>query len=89
MASESFRKGDPAGIPIASDDPKAIEVGSELVRQAGFVPVVVPLAKADEFGPGRPARRRRLHRGGMEAEARPRQVNPGRRESGRRRVRAA
>lgn len=41
-------------IPLASDDPKAIAVGSDLVRQAGFEPVVVPLAKAGEFGPGLP-----------------------------------
>lgn len=54
MAEDGGRKTDPIAIPLASDDPKAIAVGSELVRQAGFVPVVVPLAKADEFGPGRP-----------------------------------
>ena len=54
MASESFRKGDPVGIPIASDDPKALAVGSDLVRQAGFVPVEVPLSRAEEFGPKRP-----------------------------------
>ncbi len=54
MEADSFRKSDPVGIPLASDDPKAIEVGSDLVRQAGFVPVLVPLARADEFGPKRP-----------------------------------
>lgn len=54
MASDSGRKGEPVAIPLASDDPKAVAVGSELVRQAGFVPVVVPLKRADEFGPGRP-----------------------------------
>ena len=53
MASESNRKGDPVGIPLASDDPQAVEVGSDLVKQAGFVPVVVPLARAGEFGPQR------------------------------------
>lgn len=41
-------------IPLASDDDKAIAVGSELVRQAGFEPVVVPLKRAGEFGPGLP-----------------------------------
>ena len=41
-------------IPLASDDPKAIEIGSALVRQAGFEPVVVPLKRAGEFGPGLP-----------------------------------
>ena len=54
MESDSNRKGDPVGIPLASDDPKAIAVGSDLIRQAGFVPVVVPLSRADEIGPGRP-----------------------------------
>ncbi len=41
-------------IPLASDDAKAIEVGSALVRQAGFDPVVVPLKRAGAFGPGLP-----------------------------------
>ena len=53
MTSESDRKGDPVGIPLASDDPEAIKIGSELVKQAGFVPVVVPLARAGDFGPQR------------------------------------
>ena len=54
MTSDSNRAGDPVAIPIASDDAKAIEVGSALVRQAGFVPVLVPLKRAGEFGPQRP-----------------------------------
>jgi predicted dinucleotide-binding enzyme len=29
------------GMPIAGDDKKAIEVASQLVREAGFEPVVV------------------------------------------------
>ena len=53
MTSDSNRKGDPVGIPLASDDPDAIKVGSDLVKQAGFVPVVVPLARAGDFGPQR------------------------------------
>ena len=48
------KDGEQLGIPLASDDPKAIEVGSALVRQAGFEPIVVPLARAGEIGPGRP-----------------------------------
>ncbi len=54
MAADSNKAGDKIAIPLASDDAKAIEVGSDLVRQAGFVPVVVPLARAGEFGPGLP-----------------------------------
>lgn len=47
-------KPDPIGIPLAGDDPKALAVGEDLVRQAGFEPVVVPLKRAGEFGPGLP-----------------------------------
>lgn len=54
MAADSNRAGDSVAIPLAGDDPKAVAVGSDLVRQAGFVPVVVPLKRADEFGPGMP-----------------------------------
>ena len=53
MASDG-NKPDPIGIPLAGDDPKALDVGADLVRQAGFMPVVVPLKRADEFGPGLP-----------------------------------
>ena len=54
MAADAFRKDDRIAIPLASDDPQATAVGSELVSQIGFEPVVVPLARADELGPGRP-----------------------------------
>lgn len=54
IASDSNRSGDPIAIPIASDDAEAIKVGSDLVKQAGFVPVLVPLRRADEFGPRLP-----------------------------------
>ena len=48
------KDGQQLGIPLSSDDPEAIKVASELVRQAGFEPIVVPLARAGEIGPGRP-----------------------------------
>ena len=48
------KEGEQLGIPLAGDDPEAIKVASELVRQAGFEPIVVPLARAGEIGPGRP-----------------------------------
>ena len=41
-------------IPMAGDDPHAIEVASQLVRDAGFDPVVVPLKRAQEFAQGGP-----------------------------------
>jgi 8-hydroxy-5-deazaflavin:NADPH oxidoreductase len=40
------------GIPLASDDPDALEMASGLVRDAGFDPVVVgPLARGKDFEP--------------------------------------
>jgi 8-hydroxy-5-deazaflavin:NADPH oxidoreductase len=51
FASEAHRPGEPIGVPIASDDPEAIKVASKLVRDAGFEPVAVPLARAREFAP--------------------------------------
>jgi predicted dinucleotide-binding enzyme len=54
FASEAHRAGEPIGVPIASDDPEAITVASKLVRDAGFEPVAVPLARAKEFAPPGP-----------------------------------
>jgi len=47
------RPGDRVGIPLASDDPDALETASKLVRDAGFDPIVVgALARGREFEPG-------------------------------------
>ncbi|HYQ81449.1 MAG TPA: NADPH-dependent F420 reductase [Anaeromyxobacteraceae bacterium] len=55
LASEAHRAGELVAIPIAGDDPRALEVASRLVRDAGFEPVVVgPLAKARLFDVGTP-----------------------------------
>lgn len=55
LANESFRKPERIGIPLASDYPEAIEVAEQLVRDAGFDPVVVgDLARAREFDYGTP-----------------------------------
>jgi 8-hydroxy-5-deazaflavin:NADPH oxidoreductase len=51
---ESHRAGDPMAIPIAGDDPHAIAVATQLVRDAGFEAVAVPLARAQEFAQGGP-----------------------------------
>ena len=51
---EAHRAGDPMAIPIAGDDPKAVQVASQLVRDAGFEPVAVPLSRAMEFAQGGP-----------------------------------
>jgi predicted dinucleotide-binding enzyme len=50
------READPRiGVPIAGDDPEAVEIASTLVVDAGFDPVVVgPLSRAREFDRGTP-----------------------------------
>lgn len=39
--SQARRKGDPVGVPLASDDAQALKVVAQLVRDAGFGPVIV------------------------------------------------
>ena len=53
LAREAHRTPPHVGIPLASDDPQAIEIASALVRDAGFDPVVVgSLSRANEFDVG-------------------------------------
>jgi predicted dinucleotide-binding enzyme len=53
LRSEAHRQGAPIAIPLAGDDPQALQVAQQLVSDAGFVPVVVgPLARAREFDVG-------------------------------------
>jgi hypothetical protein len=55
LASEAHRAGLPIAIPLAGDDPEALDVAQRLVREAGFEPVVVgPLSRAREFDVGTP-----------------------------------
>jgi 8-hydroxy-5-deazaflavin:NADPH oxidoreductase len=54
FAKEAHRAGDRMAIPMAGDDAHAVEVTSQLVRDAGFDPVVVPLQRAQEFAQGGP-----------------------------------
>jgi hypothetical protein len=55
FAREANRAEPRLAIPIAGDDPKAVEVASQLVRDAGFEPVVVgKLADASRFQQGGP-----------------------------------
>jgi predicted dinucleotide-binding enzyme len=54
FVNEAHRPGDPMAIPIAGDDARAVQVTSQLVRDAGFEPVAVPLARAQEFAQGGP-----------------------------------
>ena len=53
LASEAHRDGDLVGIPIAGDDPAALESAEALIREAGFEPVRTGgLATARFFDPG-------------------------------------
>jgi predicted dinucleotide-binding enzyme len=54
FVQQAHRAGEPMAIPMAGDDPHAIEVASRLVTDAGFAPVVVPLKRAQEFAQGGP-----------------------------------
>lgn len=52
LETEAHRGGDQIGIPLASDDRAAIDVAAQLVRDAGFDPVIAgPLARGKEFEP--------------------------------------
>ena len=55
LQSEAHRAGEPIAIPLAGDDAQALAVASQLVKDAGFEPVVVgPLSKAKLFDVGSP-----------------------------------
>jgi hypothetical protein len=55
LQSEAHRAGDQVGIPLAGDDPQALELAARLVRDAGFEPIVVgPLVSARSFDAGTP-----------------------------------
>jgi predicted dinucleotide-binding enzyme len=55
LETEAHRDGDRVGIPLASDDADALDVAAELVRDAGFDPVIVGgLARGKEFEPNTP-----------------------------------
>src|SRR5262245_6446071 len=52
LQSEAHRAGDRVGIPLAGDDPDALRTAADLVRDAGFDPVIVgPLVRGKEFEP--------------------------------------
>ncbi|MGI8525241.1 MAG: NADPH-dependent F420 reductase [Pseudolabrys sp.] len=54
FTTEAHRQGEPLGVAIAGDDAQAMKVAAQLVREAGFEPVEVPLARAKEFAPPAP-----------------------------------
>ncbi len=52
LLSEAHRGGDRLGIPLAGDDPQAVETAAGLARDAGFDPVTVgALGRGKEFEP--------------------------------------
>ncbi len=55
LAEIAHRPGAPVGVPIAGDDPKAIAVAQNLIREIGFEPVLVGgLAMGRHLVPGTP-----------------------------------
>ena len=55
LAQIAHRAGDPVGVPIAGDDPKAIALAEKLIRELGFEPVLVGgLAMGKYLVPGTP-----------------------------------
>jgi len=52
LQSEAHRGGDRLGIPLAGDDADALRIAADLVRDAGFDPVIVgPLVRGKDFEP--------------------------------------
>ena len=55
LESEAHRDGARVGIPLASDDTAALDTAAQLVRDAGFDPVIAgTLARGREFEPDTP-----------------------------------
>lgn len=52
--SMKSQSGKDKAIPTFADDAQARDLGARLVRDAGFVPVLLPLARANEGLPGGP-----------------------------------
>jgi predicted dinucleotide-binding enzyme len=55
LANDAHRPGEPIGVPIAGDDPKAIALATSLIKETGFEPVLIGgLAKGKYLVPGTP-----------------------------------
>lgn len=54
FTSEAHRSGEKLGVAIAGDDAGAMKIAAQIVRDAGFEPVEVPLTRAKEFAPPSP-----------------------------------
>jgi len=55
LAAAAHRSGAPLGVPMTSDDPKAIEVATKLIKDLGYEAVLVGgMAKGKYMVPGTP-----------------------------------
>jgi 8-hydroxy-5-deazaflavin:NADPH oxidoreductase len=55
LGEAAHRPGEPVGVPLAGDDPHAIAIASDLIKQMGFEPVLVGgLAMGKYLVPGTP-----------------------------------
>ncbi len=55
LAKAAHRTGEPLGVPITGDDPKAIELAGALIKELGFEPVLIGgSAKGKYLVPGTP-----------------------------------
>jgi 8-hydroxy-5-deazaflavin:NADPH oxidoreductase len=55
LEKNAHRTGEPLGVPIASDDPKAVAVATKLIKDIGFEAVLVGgMAKGKYLVPGTP-----------------------------------
>jgi len=55
LTAAAHRAGEPLGVPMAGDDPKAIALAESLIKQLGFEPVLIGgLAKGKYLVPGTP-----------------------------------
>jgi hypothetical protein len=55
LAKNAHRSGEPLGVPIAGDDPKAIAVATQLIKDIGYEAVLIGgLAKGKYLVPGTP-----------------------------------
>ena len=55
LSTDAHRQGELVGVPIAGDDPHAIDIASSLIREIGFNPVVIGgLAMGKYLVPGTP-----------------------------------
>ena len=55
VQGDAHRSGERIGVPLAADDPGALKLAEQLVRDAGFDPVVVGgLVRARDFDVGTP-----------------------------------